>query len=53
MAERLTEFVTKNCSEPFYRFNENSHISVRYRYCANISNKQTRQTRRYTRKVWY
>ena len=36
MAERLTEFVTKNCSEPFYRFNENSHISVRYRYCANI-----------------
>lgn len=36
MAERLTEYVTKNCSEPFYRFNENSHISVRYRYCANI-----------------
>lgn len=36
MAERLTEFVTKNCSKPFYRFNENSHISVRYRYCANI-----------------
>lgn len=36
MAERLTEYVTKNCREPFYRFNENSHISVRYRYCANI-----------------
>ena len=36
MAERLTEYVIKNCSEPFYRFNENSHISVRYRYCANI-----------------
>lgn len=36
MVERLTEYVTKNCSEPFYRFNENSHISVRYRYCANI-----------------
>ena len=36
MAERLTEYVTKNCSEPFYRFNENSHISVRYKYCANI-----------------
>ena len=36
MAERLTEFVTKNCSKPFYRFNENSHISIRYRYCNNI-----------------
>lgn len=36
MAERLTEFVTKNCSKPFYRFNENSHITIRYRYCANI-----------------
>ena len=22
MAERLTEFVTKNCSKPFYRFTE-------------------------------
>ena len=36
MAERLTEFVTKNCSKPFYRFNENSHIFIRYRYCDNI-----------------
>ena len=36
MAERLTEFVTKNCSKPFYRFNENCHISIRYRYCNNI-----------------
>lgn len=34
--ERLTEYVTENCSKPFYRFRSDGEIYIRYRYCLNI-----------------
>ena len=34
--QRLTELVTENCSNPFYRFNEKSGIDIRYRYCIGV-----------------
>lgn len=34
--ERLTEYVTENCSKPFYRFRSDGEIDIRYRYCINI-----------------